>query len=248
MHLRFGSHPATTMKAFPKIAFVVAALATSAALSAATFEGTVQMKISDARGGAHELTQHLKNGLVRTDMDMRGRTMSVIMDMNKREITVLMPEQQMYMVHPMPDAAAMPGASHDSSDVSLEKTSETEKILGYTCTKYVAKSKDATTDLWLTEELGRFAGLGSGPGPFGMGRRAQPPKPGWEKALEGKDVFPLRVVSHEADGKSKFQLDVVAVNRESQPDSLFAPPEGYRKFDMGAMMQGMGMGGKPGQN
>lgn len=226
------------MKALPRLAFLLAALAAPALLPAATFEGVVQMKISDRHGGSHEITQHLKNGLVRTEMDMGGRTMSVIMDMNKREIIMLMPEQRMYMVHALASPEEI--SDRETPDISLEKTGETQKILGYTCTKYVVKSKDTATDLWLTEELGRFAGLGGGSGPFGMGRRNRAPKASWEKALEGKDFFPLRVVSHDAGDKNQFQLDVVAVHREPQPDSLFAAPADYRKFDMGAMMQGLG--------
>lgn len=229
------------MNAFPRFVLALAALVvTPALLSAAAFEGAVRMKLSDPRGGDHEITQHIKNGLVRSDMEMQGRSMAVIMDLNKREMMMLMPEQHMYMVHAMPELEKMANNDHDTSDVALEKTGETEKILGYTCTKYIAKSKDSTTDLWLTEELGQFAGLGSGPGPFGMGRRAKGPNASWEKALAGKDFFPLRVVSHGANGKGEFKMEVVSIDRAAQPDSLFTPPDDYRKFDMGGMMQGLG--------
>ncbi|HVU23161.1 MAG TPA: DUF4412 domain-containing protein [Opitutus sp.] len=232
------------MKSFPLALLAVAALATPAALPAANFEGSVRMKITDPHGAAHEITQHIKDGLVRSDVAMEGRTMSMIMDTRKQEMTILMPEQHMYMVHGIPGAAAGPAAPKDGppDDATLEKTGDTEKILGYNCTKYVVKEPmhHTTTELWLTDELGNFMGLGSGPGPMGMGRRAGPPRAAWEKALAGKDVFPLRVVTHDASGAEKFRLEATEVKRESQPDSLFTPPADFRKFDMGAMMQGMG--------
>lgn len=231
------------MKPLPLTLLAVAALATPAVLSAATFEGTVRMKITGPRNGAHELTQHIKDGLVRSDVEMGGRTMSMIMDTQKHEMTILMPQQRMYMVHELPTPGAQPEHNHQPpDDATLEKTGETEKILGYTCTKYVVKEprQNTTTDLWLTDELGNFTGLGSGPGPMSMGRRAGPPRAAWEKALAGKDAFPLRVVTHDANGEEKFRLEATEVKRESQPDSLFTPPADFRKFDMGAMMQGMG--------
>ena len=230
------------MKAFPLTLLAVAALATPAVLSAANFEGTVRMKITGPRGGTHELTQHLKDGLVRSDVEMGDRTLSMILDTKKHEMTVLMPQQQMYMVHAMPGTAAPADHKAAPSDETLEKTGETEKILGYTCTKYVVKDphQNTTTDIWLTDQLGNFMGLGSGPGPMGMGRRAGPPRAAWETALAGKDAFPLRVVTHDANGEEKFRLEATEVKRESQPDSLFTPPADFRKFDMGAMMQGMG--------
>lgn len=228
------------MKLLPSFLLAIAALAAPAVLGAASFEGQVRMKISDARGRSHEMEQRIKGDRVRTEMNTRkGETMAVIMDLPKREMIMLMPEQHMYMVHALPDPMAAAGA--DDADFSFEKTGETEKILGYTCTKYLAKSKDATTDVWVTEELGRFAGFGNGPGPMGMGRRAAAPRAAWEKALAGKDFFPLRVVSHDAKGKENFRLEALSVDKSPQPDSLFVPPADFRKFDMGGMMQGLGL-------
>ena len=47
-------------------------------------------------------------------------------------------------------------------------------------------------------------------------------------------------------GKEKFRLEVTSVEKTSLPDSLFAPPDGWRKFDLGAMMGGAMPGGFPG--
>lgn len=230
------------MKLHPAFLLFAALLAIPAALSAASFEGKVRMKMSDARGGSHEIEQRIREGFVRTDMGTaKGQTASIIMDLNKREMLILMPEQRMYMVRPLPDVGSATTPTSTGPAPTFEKTGETAKILGYDCTKYISTAKGVVTDVWVTEELGRFTGLGGGPGPMGMGRKAEPPKAAWEVALAGRDFFPLRVISHDAKGAEKFRLEVVEIDKSPQPASLFAPPEGFQKLDLGGMMQGLGL-------
>lgn len=204
--------------------------------SAASFEGKVKMKMTNGRS-EHALTYSMKGGLVRTDFEIsNGQTASAILDVGRDQMTMLMPAQQMYMVMPMRRTAA--AAGHDPADVQLEKTSETEKILGYTCTKYLVKSKEGTTEVWATDQLGTFMGLGAVGNPM-SGRQA--PAAAWEKVLKDKNFFPLRVVG--GDKSNAFKLEAVAVEKQSIPDSVFSPPADYRKFDLGGF-PGMG-GGSP---
>jgi hypothetical protein len=100
--------------------------------------------------------------------------------------------------------------------------------------------------------------------PMGRGR-APTATPAWERALEGKDLFPLRVVGYEkgkprsekgksaekskgknASGNESFRMEVTAIDKAPLPDTLFNPPAGYQKFDMGGMMKGMMKGMIPG--
>lgn len=142
----------------------------------------------------------------------------------------------MYMTMPMQQTMDKVSSGKISDDTTLENTGITKNILGYECTKYLSKGRDGTTEIWATTELGSFMGLGSGmQGPMG-GKKA---KPAWEKAIAGKDFFPLLVIGH-GKRKNKFTLTTTSVERQSLSDSVFQAPEGYRKFDMGAMMQGMG--------
>jgi hypothetical protein len=55
----------------------------------------------------------------------------------------------------------------------------------------------------------------------------------------------MRVVTS-AGGKEKFRLEVTAVEKEALPDSLFAAPADWRKFDIGSMMGGAMQGAFPG--
>lgn len=227
------------MKTLPLLG-LLAVLATPAVLGAAAFEGKVHMTISDSHGRSHEMVQSLKEGFVRMDMTgTKGREVTAIMDLNKREMTILIPAQHMYLVRPMPDFTAQAAQPSVEGEYSFEKTSETATILGYPCTKYVAKSKDTTTELWVTDRLGRFMGFGNNAGP--MAGRRPAPLPAWEKALAGKDFFPMRVVSHDSSGREGFRMETTAVEKQTLADSEFAAPADYRKFDLAGMMSGLPM-------
>ena len=183
----------------------------------------------------------------------------MIMDSTKQQMLILVPSQHMYMVQPFPSATGAMGAqspyvpSGPAAGVaeapSLGITTEHATVLGYDCIKYVVKSqKDSSVvEMWVTDQLGNFAGLGgmgggAPAGRMGMGPPAAPQ--GWEKALLGKGFFPLRVVGTDASGKETLRLEVTAVHKQTMDDSLFAPPDGYHEFNLGSMMGGMGgMGG-----
>ncbi len=225
------------------------ALLAPAALSAADFEGTVSMKMSGreaaAKGGGAVMNFSLKGGLTRMDMDAQGMSVGVIMDPAKQQMTMLMVQQHMYMIRPMATPEAPAGTSAGKApEMTLEKTSTTEKILGYECVKYVAKDdKGKSTELWLTDQLGSFMGFGSGGGPMGRRGGGGPMPQGWEQLLQGKSLFPMRVVSLDA-GQEVGRMEVTAVEKKSMPDSLFTVPADWQ--DMSAMMRGMGApGGMP---
>ena len=211
------------------------------ALRAESFEGKVSMKItSDSKDTPQSMDYLLKEGFVRMNIATERGAMGMILDLKNRQMIMLMPPQRMYMVRPFGDAANPAGGPAGdrapANDSEIQVTSTKETILGYECTKVVVTRGSETSEIWVTSELGTFMGMSPGGG--GMGRRPQVPK-GWELALKGKGWFPMRVVSLES-GKEKFRLEVTAVQKESEPDSQFAPPDGWTKFDLGSIMGGGG--------
>ncbi len=237
------------MKKFLVISLACALLA-PAALSAADFEGTVSMKMSGreaaGKGADAVMNFSMKAGLTRMDMDAQGMGIGVIIDPAKQQMTMLMTQRRMYMIQPMPApmADATAGApSGKAPESNLEKTTVTEKILGYDCVKYVVKDdKGKTVELWLTDQLGSFMGLGGG-GPMGRRGGGAPAGSGWEQLLQGKSLFPMRVVTSDG-GKEVGRLEVTAVDKKSLSDSLFTVPDGWQ--DLSGMMRGMGApGGMP---
>jgi hypothetical protein len=229
------------------ISLCAGALLLPAVLFAANFEGkvTYNMTMPNSKE-TMPMTMSVKEGFSRTDMTVsKGMTTSMIMDQAKQQTTILMPEQKMYMVQPMPKQDQV-ADKKDTSDVTLQKTGETAKIAGYTATKYIAKSKDSTSEIWATEELGTYLGMGGGGAPGGgRGRGAPANNNAWEKALVGKNFFPLRMVVLGADGKEAMRMEAISVEKQSLPSSVFAAPADYQnigdmmKGGMGDMMKGM---------
>lgn len=214
---------------------LVSALLAPVSLLAASFEGKIDLTLTTGRNQTRPMTYAIKDGKLRIEMPGQRGMGGVIIDPVKRESTVLMTEQKMYMVSTMPEPDATTAGK--TGDTQLEKTGEKEKILGYEAEKYIATHDGTKTELWLAEGLGAFASF-SNPGPMGRGAKTQTGQ-AWEKALAGKDLFPLRVVSKDKTGGETFRMEVTAINKESLDDSLFTPPADYRKFDMGGMMKGL---------
>lgn len=222
--------------------FAGLALGAAVALSAAAFEGKVSLALKSGRDAEQIIDYAMKGSLVRLEpklADAGGAAM--IMNWEKQEMTMLMPEQQMYMVMPLKGAMAGGGrAAPESTAQKVEKTGRTEEILGYLCEEYVTTDGGNTTEMWITEKLGGFAGLGGGGNPMagmmgGGGAKAAAPS-GWERALKGKaGAFPLRVVSRDAKGKETFRLEAKKIEPGPLPDSLFVPPAGFQKFAMPSM-------------
>ena len=224
------------MKSIFKTALLSTLLLVPSFLSAKTFEGTVAMSMSDGRNGSHEISYSIKGSKIRTEMQGKaGQNTAAILDLDQQQIIVLMPAQSMYMVMPMKQTIDKVTSDNISNDTTLENTGITKEILGYECTKYLAKSSDGVTEIWATDQLGTFMGLGSLQNPMARGKS----KAAWEEAIDGKNFFPLLVIT-EGKGNGQFTLTTTAIEAKSLPQSLFVAPEGYRKFDMGAMMQGMG--------
>ena len=210
-------------------------LVTPAALFAASFEGKVSFKMTMPREKPQEMTYSVKGSKIRMEMGGQKDAPGMIMDMEKKEMITLMDSEKMYMVMAIPDEVATKGAK--AVDTKLEKTGQKEKILGYTAEKYLSTTDGEKTELWLAEGIGSFAMMGGA----NSGKR-KGGSPAWEKALAGKDLFPLRIVSLDKAGKETFRMETTAINKQSLPDSLFTPPAGYQKFDMGGlggMMKGL---------
>lgn len=218
--------------------FVLAfALVAPAALSAASFEGRVNFKMTSGRGQTQEIAYNIKGDKIRVELP--GQKAGMIIDTTKKETMMIMDEQKMYMTMAMPEASAQKSGKK-SEDATLEKTGEKETILGYLAEKFIATHDGNKTEMWLAEGLGTFM-MARGGGPMGGrgGRGGGDAAQGWEKALAGKDLFPLRVVSKDASGKETFRMEATAIDKKPLADSLFVPPAGYQKFDMGGMMKGM---------
>jgi hypothetical protein len=224
------------MKTLRWLTLLLGTFVLAAGLSAKDFEGMIRLKMTSPDKSARSsngdssvfMNYYLKGGLIRVEMDgANGQAFGSIIDPVKREITILMPGQKMYMVRPMPEPKKPDGPASPANNVEFIRTGETETILGYKCEKIIVKSKDGDAEIWGAEGLGTFRSMG---GRNPMGRPA--PKSDWEAAMAEHGFFPLRMLSHDKSGKEQMRMEAVAIDPKSPDDSLFAPPADFQKFEM----------------
>lgn len=230
------------LRLFAVSTLVLAALSSYAADA---FEGKISLAMSgDKKGRSQNLDYSIKGKKLRMDINAEGNQVATILDMDKMEMTMLMSDQKMYMVHPIKKPVEQAAEKVAQSNAAIEVTGKTETILGYKCNQVLIKDKGTITECWLAEGLGAFQGLGSGQGGGGMfGGKKSANAAKWEEALKGKEGFPLRVVSRDAKGKEVYKMEATKIEPGKLPDSLFLPPEGYEKFQMpslGGLMKGLG--------
>ena len=232
------------MKTLRYLAVSLGVLVLAAGLCAKDFEGKIRFKMTGlghaARNADGEsamfMNYFIKAGLIRMETEIQpGKVGCMIIDSAKREMTMLMPEQKMYMVMKTPEPRKTEGQAAPAQDAEIVRTGKTETILGYKCEQVIVKSKDGETETWSAEGLGTFHAMSRG-GP--MGRPA--PASAWEKALADKGFFPLRVVHHDKSGKETMRMEAVSIDQQSVPDEMFVPPADYQKFEMPSIP---GMGG-----
>ena len=211
------------------------------AVSAAAFEGKVTQSIR-GKDKAMFFTYAMKDGLLRMEPQTpEAHGTAMIFNYEKKEMIIMMPEKKMYMTMSLQGAidSAAQATGHNSSP-NITKTGKTVTILGYPCEQYQSKGeKGETIEIWVTDKLGMFMGLGSGGGPMG-GRRGGGGEQAWEQLVKGKEgFFPLRVIIHDASGKESFALETKSVEPGTLPASLFTPPDDYKTLSipgMGGMM------------
>ncbi len=219
----------------PAFAFLLTCFAflTPLGLSAATFEGQIEMSISEGRQ-THHVSYQSKEGRMRISMPLpeMGEATAIV-DFEAGRMLMLIPQMQAYMEIPF-DVTMGQAQARTTHAGELQNTGETKQILGYTCTKYLYDDREGQVEIWATDQLGQFMSL-----PQGNPLQGGAPKAGWENAIEG-DFFPMLLVAVNPRGQERMRLEVTGVKKLSLPDSAFAPPADYKPFNMGAMMQGMG--------
>jgi len=203
-----------------------------------TFEGRITMKLT-SEGKSNEVAYATKGSRMRMEMNSEGKSVVTLLDLNEKQMMMLMPDQKMYMVMPLRDVPGADKVDAAAADTTLEKTSETEIILGYKTTKYLARSKDQKepVEIWAAEGLGSFFN----PNDLNvMGGKRKAPL--WEKELREKGFFPLRIVSKPKKGRED-RMEVIKLDKTALPESLFVPPADFKKFNlpgMGGLIPGLG--------
>lgn len=213
-------------------------------LGAQAFEGTINMRMTSQESpDPITTTMHIKGDLMAMVMTfpasagpMAGIEARMILDQGAKKMTMLMPMP--------PGIPAMPGAkgmkivtdltkaqaeAAKAPEPTVTKLGTSQTIAGMSCDDYQTTSGGETTNMCVTDKLGRFA-LPSG----GVGA---PPPPAWARAFGDKPMFPLKVWT--TSSGSSVAMEVTSVKRGAVPAEVFnTSPAGYQ--DMSSMMGGMG--------
>jgi outer membrane lipoprotein-sorting protein len=222
------------------LAFMIAAtmgLVAPRSAFSANFEGHIKMKIQSGKSESTVLSYSMKGPRVRMEIPTGKENIVSLLDWEKREMSMLMPGQTMYMVIELKDVPIMDEVQKTQESTTLEKTSETTKIVGRDATKYLARDDKTVTELWLASGIGSWFNMSGG----------SPMKPkklsDWEKEIIAKELFPLRMVAYDKKGKQTVTSEVVELTPQKLDDALFLPPPGYTRFSVGGLLKGLG-GGK----
>jgi hypothetical protein len=203
---------------------------------AANFEGHIKMKLQPAKGNPSTITYAMKGQKLRMEIPADKETVVGLLDWDKREMSMLMPGQTMYMVIELDDVPQIEKEIKEGQDsTTLEKTSETAKILGRDTTKYIARDGKTVTEMWLASGIGSWFNMSGGGNPMKPKKMSD-----WEKEMIAKQLFPLRMVMFDKKGKQTMSTEVVELTPKKLEDTLFVPPAGYTRFSVGAMLKGLG--------
>jgi hypothetical protein len=206
---------------------------------AGQFEGEVDMKMTRAGSDQTMMIQYFVQGhKMRTQSEGKEGMVGGIFDWQTHEMIILMDKQKMYMVSDLHPEQFVYGKDHH---FKITKTGETLDILGYTCREYDYESDNGKGKVWLASGIGSW---------WGTEMAAQANKlPPDQRAMVGmvvaQKLFPMKSETMDESGNLKSEMDVVKVKEKSLDPGLFEIPEGYQKFDMGAMMNQTSGGSSP---
>ena len=185
------------------------------------FEGKLKIQVTE-EGKKHSMDYFVKGDKFRLEVKDMGETGAMIFDSKAMKMTIVMPQQKMYMEMPLDGIDTESYFDEGTSKAKIKKTGESQTINGYKCEKWIIEDEGLTTEAWITTELGGF--LFSGNPMAGGGSD-------WTSKLSAQSFFPMLAKVHKS-GKHLNTFEVLDVNKQKLDNSLFSAPSGYQKFEM----------------
>lgn len=204
-----------------------ALLVISPMLAQSDFEGKIKMEIS-SKSETSTLNYFKKGTSSRIEVTT-GQKGVLIFKPDKT--LMIIPDKQVYMEfeESILDIAAKFGGAASSeeslkeayTEIDKYKTGETKVIHGYYCEKYFKTDELSETEMWMTNELGKFLFM---PNP------AQGDS--WLSDISNKSFFPMLVISRDIKSGEVSRLEVTEISQESLSGDYFDVPSGYQKMTM----------------
>ncbi len=204
------------------------------------FEGKIKFKSVSEDGKEHFIDYFIKGNQFRIEMP---GAMGGAMIVNKEKMTMLMPDQKMYIEFEMDKVKESIGKIMEKageakdrksdSDFKFEdwekyKTGKTKEIFGHECEQLVYNDEETgeQVEVWYATDMGDFM--------FAQNPMMPNSNLGWQDKI-GTTVFPMQVTVKDSNGKVKEIFEVVELNKESLSDSLFEVPAGFQKMSIPGM-------------
>lgn len=224
------------MRLFPVAAAALVAVAPAAAQSA--FEGVVKYRLT-TEGRSVDVTYMMKGDRARSEMQMDGMAVAMLMDASATTMTTLMPSEKMYMTMDLTRMRQRAQTS-DTAEQQFTATGRTETIAGHECEHYLTGTGQ-NTDMCVATGLGYYLGgggagrrgPGSGGGSYGVPRPGDPRRAAF-RARFPNGFFPLRLTVTEG-GKVTTDMLVTSVEQRTLADDLFTVPAGFTQMSMPGM-------------
>jgi hypothetical protein len=205
-------------------------MVTASLYAVGTFEGEVDYNITAKQ---HDITTQyfMKGKQIRANTMTGGRESDVIIDMESRQIIMIMAAQKMYTT------MAIPKSNSSTIDKgTFTDTGRSDVILGKTCEEWLYQGPKGSSSIWGAHRLGNFGAFAG---------RPNDPSAAWADAVKHNGLFPLKIVSKDADGNVMMTMEATKITPETLDASLFQVPTGFNKMDLGNL--GAIMGQHPAQ-
>jgi hypothetical protein len=198
---------------------------TAGLYAAGFFEGEVDYNLNSKQHDG-TVSYFMKGKKILAKTITNGYTGDVIIDMEAREITMIMTAQKMYTTITLP-----PSNSSTLGKGTFTDTGRSDVILGKTCEEWLYQGPKGSSSVWGAHGLGNF---------FAFGGRPNDPSAAWADAVKHNGLFPLKVISKDADGNVMMTMEATKITPGTLEASLFQVPAGFNKMDLGDMGAMMG--------
>lgn len=219
-------------------AAVAALVAGAPAAAQSAFEGVVKYRLT-TEGRSLDVTYMTKGDHARSEMQMDGMAVAMLMDASATTMTTLMPSEKMYMTMDL-SRMRQPAQASDTAAQQFTATGRTETIAGHECEHYLTGTGQ-NTDMCVATGLGYFLGGGAAGrrGPGSGGNSYGVPRPGDARAAAfrakfSNGFFPLRLTVTEG-GKVTTDMVVTSIEQRALGDDLFTVPADFTEMRMPGM-------------
>lgn len=195
---------------------------TIAVMAQQTFEGEVDVKVTNSRGETNDLKLYARPDAFRLEAEEGEDVEHGNIMVKQDSIFILMPSEKRYIQMPINVNRKVQDYSNRADN--LRKTGETKNILDYLAEKWVYNENGVSVEIWSTKELGNIVDVTR----FLPDIAAE----GWYKDVFSEGFFPLSITVTNENRNTVNKIEVTEVEQKDLDDEAFELPEEFVKMDV----------------